>query len=179
MKTLYSQVTEKEATKDEAIVQRFYTGNFPQITKEAYEEALKHVPAHPSREESIAEAVGRMKTLGFSSYIIEDFKKSGTINQVMDDGYFYPLTKSDREHIQILEEKGYIVYAAISSHTLESFMTSYILVHNQSSKWIFEQNNLKYNALFAYVYNHDAPYDTEYGNIIFKHMPGGTLLRIY
>lgn len=171
--------TEEELAAVDNLVHRYMDGCFSGLPKEAGAEDLKHVPARPNEDESIAEAVKRMEILGFKPDVVENFKKDRAISHIMDDGQFVPLEDSDLQQIQKLKEKGFVVYAAIRSHTVEGQMTSYITVSNRGKDWASERANLKYNALKAYVYNHDMPSDTEAGIIIFMHYNNNSLIRIY
>ncbi len=172
-------VTEKELELDEAIVQRHFDGTMEEVTREAYEEALKHVPANPSREDMIAEAVWRMNALHFPKDIVDDFQKTGVIETVIDDFMIYPLTDKDLNHIRFLEKSNCLVYAAIYSHAVMGTLISYLVVTDQSEDWIYDRNMLKYNEMKAYVCSYEDPSIADFGTIIVRSHPEGMLLRIY
>lgn len=145
---------------------------------ESYEKKMKDIPKHPSREESLSEAVQRMEKLGFQPDDIAEFRKNGEIRYVMEDGHCLPLSELDRSQIQKLKNQGFVVYAAIRNNTIFGRMTAYIVVAKYGEDWLLERENLNRNNLMAYVYNHDIPFCSEWGTINIKRLSGGIFDRI-
>lgn len=100
-----------------------------------YKKALKKVPTHLSKEELVDEAVWRMKALGLSIETIDKFIKEGKISYVMEKGSKFPLNELDQKQIKELDEKGFLVYAAVRQLTMFGRMTAYIVVSSHSGDW--------------------------------------------
>lgn len=143
-----------------------------------YKKALKSIPKHPSRKESLDEAARLMESLGFQPDTIREFRKNGGISYAMENGRRLPLSESDGIQIQKLEKQGNVVYAAIRNDTNFGRMTAYIIVSKYGEDWILERENSKRNYLLAYVYNHDLPCCSEMGIVEIKCLPDGIFDRI-
>ena len=134
---------------------------------------------HPTKEEAIVEAVKRMEILCFKQDEIAAFKKTGKISKIMKNGKYMPIDETIQKHINILEEKGILCYAAIHNEDPAGFKTtSYIITSDCKEKWSFEDENIKLGILRAYVYNHDLLFLSEYIFIPVRRLPNGTLIRI-
>lgn len=133
----------------------------------------------PTKEEAIAEAVRRMELLCFKPDEIASFKKNGKIRKIMENGQYVPIDETAQKHIRMLEEKGMLCYAAIRNETPYGRMTAYIIISGYKEEWPSEYENVKFCTLMSYVYNHDAPYLSEYGLISVTCLSNGILMRTY
>ena len=171
----------KEKVKNEEFNQDETWENFSKAIAEFlvnYKKGLKE-RKHLSKEDLMDEAVLRMKELEFPAETIEQFKKEGKISYVMEGGRKYPMNECDQKQIKELSQKGFLVYAAVRQCTMFGKMTAYILVSNYAEDWVLEREKLQSNTLLSYVYNHDVPGYSEFGNIIVKRLPKGLLERVF
>lgn len=133
----------------------------------------------PTKEEAIAEAVRRMELLCFNPNEIANFKKTGKIRKIMENGQYVPIDETAQKHIRTLEEKGTLCYAAIRNGSPYGKITSYIIISCYKEEWASEYENVKSGTLMSYVYNHDAPFLSEYGLVPVICLSNGTLMRTY
>lgn len=132
------------------------------------------------RKEAMEEAIERMKLLGLAPEAISDFQKTGKVGSYMENGQCCPLDAAEQERIQEFEEEwGFLVYAAIRNKTAYGRMMCYIIVSAYKEDWFMEQRLMMQDSLLAYVYNYDAPYNSESGLIGIGRLPGGMLERTW
>lgn len=181
-------------------IKEFFVQVFNGLTPSEQEEFMKHFSAamgdpymeelirffkqpemltQSTKKEAIAEAVRRMEILCFKQDKIDDFKQTGKINTIMENGKYVPIDGTVQKHINMLEEKGFLCYAAIRNESPYGKMTSYLITSRYKEDWDFEYEHVKSHLILSYVYNHDVPYLSEYGSIPVKCLPNGTLIRIY
>lgn len=146
-----------------------------------FAEDIKNIMAmytYAQKEESLEEAVWRMKELGFMEETIEEFRKKGEIGYAMEEGSVFELDETDHRQIKELSEKGMLVYAVIRNNTMFGRVTSYVVVTSCIEDWNIERTNIFRNILSAYLYNYNVPDDSEFSNIVIERLPQGILERV-
>ena len=123
-----------------------------------------------SVEEKKAEAIERMKALGIFPQTIKQFKDEGYISISEPPlGAFYWAEGEDLERIRQFEaEHDALVYVVIRCYFKELGKTdAYLFVSDYAEEWETDRQSINHpeDGLFAYVYNHDAPWCSEMGDI--------------
>lgn len=120
-----------------------------------------------SLEDKKIEAIRRMKMLDLSVNVVNAFEKDGTIT-VFDTQWKtkFKAEENDIKRIKEFEEEySVLVYGVIRWYTDIGEMDSYLLVGDYREEWEQERSNLRFGEAFVYVYNHDAPFCSEFGLI--------------
>lgn len=120
-----------------------------------------------SIEEKKVEAIRRMKELGIFNQTIQQFEKDDLISiSEPPFGAFYWIEGKDLERVREFEQKyDALVFVAIRSYTDIGKMDSFLYVSDRIEEWETDHEIMKNGEVFAYVYNHDAPEDSEFGYI--------------
>lgn len=133
-----------------------------------------------SIEEMRNEAVGRLDFLKIQPGTIRKFEKKGTVC-ISDpaDAIFIKLEKTMRKQLAELEKENNILfYAAVREHDREiGTIDSFLYVSNDRDKWEKERKDLVLKRSYAYVINHDDPYDCGFGYIGIGRTEHAGLLR--
>lgn len=133
-----------------------------------------------SMEEMRNEAVGRLDFLKIQPGTIRKFEKKGTVC-ISDpaDAIFIKLEKTMRKQLAELEKENNILfYAAVREHDREiGTIDSFLYVGNDRDKWEKERKDLALKRSYAYVINHDDPYDCGFGYIGIGRTENAGLLR--
>lgn len=133
-----------------------------------------------SIEEMRNEAVERLDFLKIQPGTIRKFEKKGTVC-ISDpaDAIFIKLEKTMRKQLAELEKENNILfYAAVREHDREiGTIDSFLYVSNDRDKWEKERKDLALKRSYAYVINHDDPYDCGFGYIGIGKTENAGLLR--
>lgn len=136
----------------------------------------------PTMTEMIAEAIERMKMLGLSAEIINDFQKDGRPSFAMENGKRSPLETSEKQQIQkMADSEGELVYAVIRNDSLYGRkITAFLMVNRCNYGWLLERDLIAGpNFVTAYIYDSDSPAQSKTWPTAFKRFPEGMLdLRI-
>ena len=123
-----------------------------------------------SIEEKKAEAIERMNALGIFPQTIKQFKDEGYISiSEPPFGAFYWAEGEDLERIRQFEaEHDALVYVVIRCYFKELGKTdAYLFVSDYAEEWETDRQSIlsPEDGLFAYVYNYEAPWCSEMGDI--------------
>lgn len=120
-----------------------------------------------SIEEKKVEAIARMKELGIFGETIRQFEEMGKISRSEPPfGVFFWVEGEDLERVKKFEQEyNALVYVAIRNYTTIGIMDSFLFVSDYLEEWEADHRIMKEGEAFAYVYNHDAPDDSELGYI--------------
>lgn len=136
-----------------------------------------------SIEEKKAEAIDRMKMLGIFPETIRQFEQDGLVSiSEPPMGAFYWAEGWDLDRIrQFEEDHNAMVYVVIRSYTTIGKMDCYLFVGDHIEEWGMDRASLAAPAdgVFAYVFNHDAPDCSEFGDIGVEHTVAAGLKRIW
>ena len=136
-----------------------------------------------SQENKRKEAVERMRLLGIFNQTIEQFEREGLVSiSEPPVGVFFWAEDEDLDRIHEFEQMhNAVVYMVIRSHTTIGKMDSYLFVGDYPDEWNEDRESLTKpeNGVFAYVYNHDAPDCSEFGNIGAQRTFAAGLIRIW
>lgn len=134
-----------------------------------------------SRAEKKIEAVARMKKLGVFGETIKQFEKEALVSiSEPPFGAFYWAEGEDLDRIREFEaQHNALVYLVVRSYTTLGKMDSLLYVSDYPEEWEYDNQLLKENAVYAYVYNHDMPDCSEIGSIGVKLTPAAGLARIW
>lgn len=129
-----------------------------------------------------AEAVKRMNLLGIYPETIQQFDKEGfvSVSEPPLGAYFW-VQGEELERIREFEKTyNALVYTVIRGRYAEfGTLDAYLYVSDESSEWEHDEENFKHNEAFAYVYNHDNPWLSEFGYIGIKLAPSAGLVRTW
>ena len=126
------------------------------------------------REEKKAEAIRRMKALGYFDLSIAEFEKYDMVmtNEPPLYAHFYIDDERDGElkkWVDEFEEKNNaLVYAVIHSLTTIGEMYSLLYVEDYKEEWKYFDEDYPYGIVMAYVINVDAPHCSEFGSMRVK-----------
>ena len=133
-----------------------------------------------TREEKKAEALSRMKKIGYCGKAKEAFRRSNKIyiNRTklgaVDD--LPPEMKKEVEEFE--KEYNALVYMVIHAETIFGEMDSLIYVSDHPEEWELDNEDLKYGIMMSYTINHDAPDCSEFGSIGFERGAGHGMVRV-
>ena len=130
------------------------------------------------KKEIFDEAIERMKLLKLDTLCIEAFTK-GNIWESEGFGALYELTDEEQKIVDKFqkEHEGCYVYHVI--HNVFPFGECYSMLYVSSDvdEWQQDKEDIKDGYVFAYVYNKDDEWCSEFGSIAIKPSFGG-LVRI-
>lgn len=136
-----------------------------------------------SREEKLAEAILRMKKLGIFPETIRQFEQEGLVSiSEPPFGAFYWAEGEDLDRIHQFEEKyDGLVYVVVRSFTEFGRMDCYLYVSDHIHEWNEDRDSLDApgDGVFVYVYNHDDPDLSEFGNVGIEKTPATGLRRTW
>ena len=134
-----------------------------------------------SRDKMRDEAVSRMRELGVYKETIRQFERDGLVSiSEPPFGAFYWAEGDDLKRIQEFEKStGGLVYTVVRSFTEMGRVDSFLFVEGVDSDWKYDHEDIKQGQVFAYVYNHDAPWCSEYGAIGVRRTIAGGLERTW
>lgn len=131
-----------------------------------------------NKEERFIEAIERMKLLKLDNYCIEAFTK-GKVWESEGYGALYEVNKKEQELIDKFEKNhpNCLVYHMI--HNVFEFGECYSMLYVSGDKeeWEQDKEDISESYVFAYVYNKDYEWCSEFGSIAVKSQFGG-LVRI-
>lgn len=131
-----------------------------------------------NKEERFIEAIERMKLLKLDNSCIEAFC-AGNIWESEGYGALYELTDEEQDLVDKFqkEHKGCYVYHVI--HNVFPFGECYSMLYVSSDvdEWSRDKSDIKDGYVFAYVYNKDDDWCSEFGSIAVKSQFGG-LVRL-
>lgn len=138
-----------------------------------------------SREEKKAEAIRRMKKMGYFSQSIKEFEKYDKVmvNEPPIGGHFYTDYYPELEaKIKELEERDNIlVYAVIRAYLTdgsENFtMDSLLYVEDYKEEWEYFDEDIKDSVIMSYTINWTWEDCSEYGSIMVERTAGAGLKR--
>ena len=129
-------------------------------------------------EKQFIEAIERMKILKLDKYCIEAFTK-GKVWESEGFGALYEINEEEQKIIDKFqqEHKGCYVYHMI--HNIFEFGECYsiLYVSPDTEEWQQDKEDISEGYVFAYVYNKDDEWCSEFGSIAVKSQFGG-LVRI-
>ena len=124
------------------------------------------------------EAIERMKLLKLDSHCIEAFC-AGNIWESESYGALYELTDEEQDLVDKFqkEHEGCYVYHII--HNIFPFGECYSMLYVSSDvdEWPRDKSDIEDGYVFAYVYNKDCDWCSEFGSIAIKSQFGG-LVRL-
>ena len=131
-----------------------------------------------NKEERFIEAIERMKLLKLDKECIEAFAK-GKVRESEGFGALYEVNDKEQQIIDKFEanHKDCLVYHMI--HNVYEFGECYsiLYVSPDTDEWQRDKDDIKEGYVFAYVYNKDDEWCSEFGSIAVKSQFGG-LVRI-
>ena len=146
-----------------------------------YRKGMPHM--NVSTEVKRKEAIARMRLLHVFPKTIRQFEQEGKISRSEPPfGAFYWLEGDDLSRVRSFEEEhDALVYLVIRSHMEFGTMDCYLFVSDHPEEWEMDHEamNNPDNGLFAYVYNHDAPDCSEFGDIGVVRTAAAGLLRTW
>lgn len=131
-----------------------------------------------TNEERFIEAIERMKMLKLDKHCIEAFTK-GKVWESEGFGALYEVNNEEQQIIDQFEKehKDCLVYHMI--HNVLEFGECYsiLYVSPDTDEWQQDKEDISEGYVFAYVYNKDDEWCSEFGSIAVKSQFGG-LVRI-
>ena len=131
------------------------------------------------REVMKEEAIKRMKKLGLHYNVIRDFsKKDCVLNKSETMGSLFWLTDEEKEIVKKIEDEyGIMVYHIIHHNAEFGECYCMLYVSQYEEDWQADSELIDENLVYAYVYNKDDDFCSEFGTIAIKKAFGG-LVRI-
>lgn len=137
-----------------------------------------------SIEAKKAEAVRRLKALGYFEPSIRDFEKHGyvAVNEPPFGAHFYTVygeyDKVEKAIKGVEERYDCLVYAVL--HTFANFgeLYEFLVVEDYEEDWEMFVADANGGYVFAWVENVDVPMYSEFGSVVVKRTPAGGLQRI-
>lgn len=129
----------------------------------------------------IDEAIRRMEKLELHKNVIKEFKKERKLNKSqmgrvgnVNVGVLYWLDEDERQKVKELEEEyDMVVYHVIESHTSFGTLLSMLYVSSNEEEWVYDEDLMNNDCVFAYVLNLDDDTCSEFGTIGIKKAYGG------
>ena len=140
------------------------------------DEELKNMTMN--KEERFIEAIERMKMLKLDKSCIEAFTK-GKVWESEGYGALYEVNKEEQQIIDKFEKEheGCLVYHMIHNKFEFGECYSILYVSPDVDEWQQDKEDIKDGYVFAYVYNKDDEWCSEFGSIAIRSQFGG-LVRI-
>lgn len=132
-----------------------------------------------SREEKKAEALARMKKIGYWGRAREAFRKSNKvfINEPPFGAVYDPNEKEAADIKEFEEKYNALVYAVVRTPMVFGLCDSYLYVSDSEEEWDMDNEDLSSGYAMTYTVNHDAPECSEFGSIGFRLGAGAGLVR--
>jgi hypothetical protein len=122
-------------------------------------------------------AISAMKSLGIYAPYIQKFEKDGTVTLFERFGGYYITEDQEPELFKKIkefqDEYQLLVYAV--THEIFEFgeCYSFLVVSKYEEEWNSILENIKYGYVFAYVWNKDNEWCSEFGDITLRSFGGG------
>ena len=131
-----------------------------------------------NKEERFIEAIERMKMLKLDKSCIEAFTK-GKVWESEGYGALYEVNKEEQQIIDKFEKEheGCLVYHMIHNKFEFGECYSILYVSPDTDEWQQDKEDINEGYVFAYVYNKDDDWCSEFGTIAVKSQFGG-LVRL-
>ena len=131
-----------------------------------------------NKEERFEEAIKRMKLLKLDKQCIEAFKK-GKVWESEGFGALYEVNDEEQKLIDNFEKnlEGCLVYHMIHNKFEFGECYSMLYVSPDKEEWQQDKDDISEGYVFAYVYNKDCEWCSEFGSIAIKPSIGG-LIRL-
>ena len=131
-----------------------------------------------TKEERFIEAIERMKMLKLDKPCIEAFTK-GKVWESEGYGALYEVNKEEQQIIDKFEKEheGCLVYHMIHNKFEFGECYSMLYVSSDVDEWPRDKCDIEDGYVFAYVYNKDCDWCSEFGSIAIKSQFGG-LVRV-
>ena len=129
-----------------------------------------------------SEAVRRMKLLGIFPETIRQFEKGVFVSISMPPlGAFFWAQDDDLARIMEFEEKHYALFYMVVRTYYEELgkLDSYFFVDDYKEEWDNDRQSLVDGEAFAYVYNHDCEWCSEFGSIGINRTIAAGLVRTW
>lgn len=135
-----------------------------------------------SMQKKKKEAVERMKLFGIYSKVVQQFERSGIINQ-SEPGFYggcFELSEESLQRVRKFEaEHNALVYHVIHDYTNLGEMECYLYVSDYAEDWEQDRYDIEHGQQCAMVYNLTYPECSEMGYIGVKLSIGAGLCRTY
>lgn len=129
------------------------------------------------------EAIRRMNTLGIFPQTIHQFEANGQVSiSEPPFGAFYWVGGDDLERIKTFEEQfDALVYMVVRSYSTIGTMDSYLYISDHQEEWEMDRMQVQNpgEGVLAYVYNHNDPDFSEFGDIGLAKTTAAGLRRIW
>ena len=122
-------------------------------------------------------ALSAMKALNIYKPYIKKFEKDGTVTLFERFGGYYITEDQEPELLHKIREfeteHGSIVYAV--THEFFEFGECYtfLIISKYEDEWEMTLNSIQQGYVFAYVWNKDDEYCSEFGDVVVKSFGGG------
>lgn len=133
-----------------------------------------------SMEKKKQEAINRMKTLQLYAPCIKAFVNRDEVELSEMTGGLYEFSTNEELNAKIKEfEKEFnaLVYHVIHTFTQFGELYSFLYVSDYEEEWDMENEDIKDNYVFVYVWNKDADWCSEFGTVAVRQKFGG-LVRV-
>lgn len=122
-------------------------------------------------------ALSAMKTLDIYKPYIDKFKKDGTVTLFERFGGYYIEEYNEPELLKKIrefeEETGSLVYAVTHEYTQFGELYDFLIISKYDEEWEDTLEEIQDKIAFAYVWNVDDDYCSEFGSIAVKSFGGG------
>lgn len=122
-------------------------------------------------------AISAMKALDIYKPYIKKFEKDGTVTLFERFGGYYIDEYQEPELLKLIkafeESSGSLVYAVTHEMTEFGELYDFLIISKYEEEWESILEDIKDHYAFAYVYNKDNEYCSEYGTITVKSFGGG------
>lgn len=133
-----------------------------------------------SREEKKAEAILRMKELGYWGRAREAFRKSNKVfvNEPPFGAVYDPEPDLADRIKEFEKENNALVYMVVRAFTKFGQMDSLLYVSDYPEEWEMDHDDIKDKIVMTYTINYDMPDCSEFGSIGFRLGSGAGLIRV-
>lgn len=133
-----------------------------------------------SREIKKAEALKRMKALKLFDPCIKAFKSRNEVQLSEMTGGLYEFSDNAELTAKVKEfeeEHNALVYHVIHTYTAFGELYNFLFISDYTEEWEYDNDYLKDNYVFSYVWNKTDDWCSEFGTIIVDQHIGG-LVRV-
>ena len=133
-----------------------------------------------SREEKKAEALRRMRKIGYWGRAREAFRKQDRVfvNDPPFGAVYDPEPELAEEIERFEKEHDALVYMVVRSFAEFGKMDSLLYVSDHKDEWELDDGDLDMNIAMSYTINYDMPDCSEFGSIGFRLGSGAGLVRV-
>lgn len=122
-------------------------------------------------------AISAMKSLDIYKPYIKKFEKDGTITLFEGFGGYYISEDTEPELLKKIKEfeteYESIVYAVTHEFFEFGECYSFLIISKYEDEWEYTLNGIQQGYVFAYVWNKDDDYCSEFGDVFIKSFAGG------